>query len=228
MLYIVGVKDIIFHNSLQFFLVTYILYNTYINILLYSINIGCCPYHICRSIPIFLLEMSAELSSRRSPDEEPNETEEVEDGAAEDSSPSSLQEERKELTAAVEKIYQLREIIRGLETELETRAGTERAAARDLAELRTALTEALVAQQAVQEELDHLRSTSTDQDVIDLVEGLKEQLNSKTQELQKHRAVHQHLHDVKVTIVQVHQHLHDAKVTIVQVHQHLHEVKVTI
>ena len=115
--------------------------------------------------------------------------------------PSSGKEEKRELTAAVEKIYQLREIIRTLETDLENKVEEERRITDEVLELRSALTESLLSQEAVQQELENIRSSSTDQELIDLVEGLKEQLNSKTQELQKHRAVHQHLHDVKVGLI---------------------------
>lgn len=114
---------------------------------------------------------------------------------------SSGKEEKQELTAAVEKIYQLREIIRTLETDLENKVEEERRITDEVLELRSALTESLLSQEAVQQELENIRSSSTDQELIDLVEGLKEQLNSKTQELQKHRAVHQHLHDVKVGLI---------------------------
>ncbi len=114
---------------------------------------------------------------------------------------SSGKEEKQELTAAVEKIYQLREIIRTLETDLENKVEEERRITDEVLELRSALTESLLSQEAVQQELENIRSSSTDQELTDLVEGLKEQLNSKTQELQKHRAVHQHLHDVKVGLI---------------------------
>lgn len=110
----------------------------------------------------------------------------------------SAADEKQELEAAVEKICQLREIIRSLETELEDRKAAEKAESAEVEELRGVLAEALLGQQAVQEELELVRNNSTNQDVIDLVEGLKDQLNAKSQELTKHRAAAQHLHDVKV------------------------------
>ena len=124
--------------------------------------------------------------------------EEETDIGEEEDVPNFREEEKQELTAAVEKIYQLREIIRTLETDLENKVEEENSRTEEVLELRSALTESLFSQQAEQQELENIKSSSTDQELIDLVEGLKEQLNSKTQELQKHRAVHQHLHDVKV------------------------------
>ena len=55
-------------------------------------------------------------------------------------------------------------------------------------------------QECVQKELEILRNSSTDKEMIDLIEGLKEQLSTKSQELVTHRAAHQHLSDVKAHI----------------------------
>ena len=121
-----------------------------------------------------------------------------EDADSEDASPSTSSEEKRELASAVDKIFQLREIIRTLETDIRQRAEAEKTSRAEVQELRTVLADALMGQQAIQEELELARSSSTDQDMIDLIEGLKDQLGSKTQELKAHRAAHQHLHDVKV------------------------------
>ena len=107
-------------------------------------------------------------------------------------------EQQQELDAAIDKISQLRQIIRLLEAEAESQAESERLRCAELDELRSALADSLLTQQAVQHELENLRRTSTDKEMIDLIEGLKEQLSSKSQELHTHRAANQHLHDVKV------------------------------
>ena len=109
-------------------------------------------------------------------------------------------EDKGDYDALVEKVFQLREIIRGLESEGEEKTRTVDRKVAEVDELRTALMESLMKQEVVQKELDNLRNSSTDKEMIDLIEGLKEQLNTKSQELVAHRAAQQHLTDVKAHI----------------------------
>ena len=118
---------------------------------------------------------------------------------SDDDSGGSVEDLRQELNSAVEKIFQLREIIRSLEAEAEKKREVERRTGKEVAELRNALTDSLLTQQMVQDELEQVKKRSTDKELVELVEGLREQLTNKSQELQKHRAAHQYLHDVKAS-----------------------------
>ena len=93
-----------------------------------------------------------------------------------------------ELSSAVDKIYELRDIIRNLEQKLESRMQGEIHQGEVVKELRLALEEAVVGHQLVQQELELLRSSSSDAEFVEHIRGLEEQLGSKTQELKKHRA----------------------------------------
>jgi len=105
-----------------------------------------------------------------------------------------------ELTSAVDKIYELREIIRSLEQKLESRAQGEMHQGEVVKELRLALEEAVVGHQLVQQELELLRSSSSDSEFVEHIRGLEEQLGSKTQELKKHRAAANHIQDIRAQL----------------------------
>lgn len=52
----------------------------------------------------------------------------------------------------------------------------------------------------VQQELELLRTSSGDRDLVDHIKGLEEQLATKSQELRKHRATHLYMQEIKVLI----------------------------
>jgi len=105
-----------------------------------------------------------------------------------------------ELSSAVDKIYELREIIRNFELKLESRTQGEMQQGEVVRELRLALEEAVVGHQLVQQELELLRSSSSDAEFIEHIRGLEEQLGSKTQELKKHRAAANHIQEIRVQL----------------------------
>jgi hypothetical protein len=54
--------------------------------------------------------------------------------------------------------------------------------------------------QIVQQELELLRANSGDREIADHIKGLEEQLASKSQELQKHRANQLFMQEIKVSL----------------------------
>ena len=94
-----------------------------------------------------------------------------------------------ELAAAVDKIYELRDIIRGLETQLDTRTQLEAAEQSQLVtQLRRGLEEAVLSQQLVSQELEQLRMRAgADQELVAHIQLLEDQLSSKSAELSRHR-----------------------------------------
>ena len=94
-----------------------------------------------------------------------------------------------ELAAAVDKIYELRDIIRGLETQLDTRSQLEAAEQSQLVtQLRRGLEEAVLSQQLVSQELEQLRMRAgADQELVAHIQLLEDQLSSKSAELSRHR-----------------------------------------
>eukprot|EP00092_Neocalanus_flemingeri_P024928 GFUD01027036.1.p1 GENE.GFUD01027036.1~~GFUD01027036.1.p1 ORF type:complete len:1832 (-),score=681.44 GFUD01027036.1:71-5566(-) len=105
-----------------------------------------------------------------------------------------------ELTSAVDKIYELREIIRSLELKMESRIQGEVQQGEVVRELRLALEEAVVGHQLVQQELELLRSSSSDAEFVEHIRGLEEQLGCKTQELKKHRAAANHIQEIRAQL----------------------------
>ena len=93
-----------------------------------------------------------------------------------------------ELSTAVDKIYELRDIIRGLETKLESKAMTELQQGEVIRSLKVGLEEAILSQQLVTQELEHLRSSTGDQEIQEHIRSLEEQLKTKSAELSKQRA----------------------------------------
>ena len=73
--------------------------------------------------------------------------------------------------ALVDKVFHLREIIRSLETEAEEKTLTMERKNCELEELRTALMESLMKQECVQKELQNLKNSSTDKEMIDHIQG---------------------------------------------------------
>ena len=57
--------------------------------------------------------------------------------------------------------------------------------------------------QVVQQELELLRASSGDKELVEHIKGLEEQLASKSQELQKHRATQLYMQEIKVLISSV-------------------------
>ena len=102
-----------------------------------------------------------------------------------------------ELNTAVDKIYELRDIIRGLESKLEIRSQAEAGQAEVIRDLKLGLEEALLAQQLVTQELEVLRSSTSDQDLVDHIRGLEEQLRSQTAELTRQRVASSHIQDIR-------------------------------
>merc|ERR1719381_363097 len=81
---------------------------------------------------------------------------------------------KSELKAAVDKIYELRDIIRGLESKLELAASTESHQNEQLRQLRLSLEESLVSQQLVSQELEQFRSNTNDQELVEHIRTLEE------------------------------------------------------
>ena len=105
-----------------------------------------------------------------------------------------------ELNTAVDKIYELSDIIRGLEAKLETRSQAEAGQAGQaevIRDLKLGLEEALLAQHLVTQELEVLRSSTSDQDLVDHIRGLEEQLRSQTAELTRQRVASNHIQDIR-------------------------------
>ena len=105
-----------------------------------------------------------------------------------------------ELNTAVDKIYELRDIIRGLETKVETQAGVESQQNELVRELRVSLEEAMLSQQLVSQELQLLRSSSTDKELVEHIRALEEQLKTKTAELGKQQAAREHMLDIRAQL----------------------------
>ena len=82
----------------------------------------------------------------------------------------------------MDKIYELRDIIRGLESKLEIRSQAEAGQAEVIRDLKLGLEEALLAQQLVTQELEVLRSSTSDQDLVDHIRGQEGQLRSQMAE----------------------------------------------
>ena len=102
-----------------------------------------------------------------------------------------------ELNTAVDKIYELRDIIRGLEAKLEARSQAEAGQSEVIRDLKLGLEEALLSQQLVSQELELLRSSTSDQDLVDHIRGLEEQLRSQTAELSRQRVASSHIQDIR-------------------------------
>jgi len=105
-----------------------------------------------------------------------------------------------ELAAAVDKIYDLRDIIRSLEGQLDVKTQSEIAHQEVVAELRVALEEAVIGHKMVLQELESLRVQSSDVEFVEHIRGLEEQLEAKTQDLKKHRAAAAHIQEIKVQL----------------------------
>ena len=102
-----------------------------------------------------------------------------------------------ELSTAVDKIYELRDIIRGLEAKQETMILTETQQTEVIRDLKLGLEDALLSQQLVSQELEVLRSSTSDQDLVDHIRSLEEQIRSQTSELTKQRVASSHIQDIR-------------------------------
>merc|ERR1719209_587044 len=96
-------------------------------------------------------------------------------------------EAEKELRAAVDKIYELRDIIRSLETQMEAKVKAQVQQQETVAELKVALEEAVLGHTLVHQELELLRSSSSDVEFVEHIKALEEQLSLKTAEVTKQR-----------------------------------------
>ena len=63
--------------------------------------------------------------------------------------------------------------------------------------LKLGLEEALLSQQLVSQELEVLRSSTSDQDLVEHIRSLEEQLRSQTSELTKQRVASSHIQDIR-------------------------------
>ena len=124
----------------------------------------------------------------------------------EDDSDSSDQDNKQvhslksELTAAVDKIFELRDIIRGLESKLEQKVVVEVEQAELVRELKLSLEEAELSRQLVAGDLQRLREASSEREMVDHIRTLEEQLRSKAAELSKEKAVVSNLGEVKARL----------------------------
>ena len=144
----------------------------------------------------------ASQSRRSSKSLSRGDSEEVGDGEREDSNEEVQEAARAEaleaeLSTAVDKIYELRDIIRGLEAKQETMILTETQQTEMIRDLKLRLEEALLSQQLVSQELEVLRSSTSDQDLVEHIRSLEEQLRSQTSELTKQRVASSHIQDIR-------------------------------
>ena len=91
------------------------------------------------------------------------EIEEEEEGHEDDEVGGRVGQMESELNTAVDKIFELRDIIRGLEARVEAGSLAETKQTEVIQDLRLGLEEALLSQQLVSQELELLRSSTSDQ-----------------------------------------------------------------
>ena len=91
------------------------------------------------------------------------ENEEEEEGHEDDEVRGRVGHMESELNTAVDKIFELRDIIRGLEARVEAGSLAETKQTEVIQDLRLGLEEALLSQQLVSQELELLRSSTSDQ-----------------------------------------------------------------
>ena len=120
---------------------------------------------------------SKTLSRGDSLEEDGNDATDDEDGG--ERGQSRVAHLESELGTAVDKIYELRDIIRGLEAKLETKTASEGQQNDVVRDLKLGLEEAILSQQLVTQELELLRSSTNDQELVDHIRTLEEQLRSK-------------------------------------------------
>ena len=130
-----------------------------------------------------------ESSLKRSEEwtQEVEEEEEEEGGLDAGEEKQKRREAERELRAAVDKIYELRDIIRTLETQMEAKVAAQVQQQETVAELKVALEEAVVGHTMVHQELELLRSSSSDVEFVEHIRALEEQLGLKTAEVTKQR-----------------------------------------
>ena len=141
---------------------------------------------------------SKTLSRGDSLEEDGNDATDDEDGG--ERGQSRVAHLESELGTAVDKIYELRDIIRGLEAKLETKTASEGQQNDVVRDLKLGLEEAILSQQLVTQELELLRSSTNDQELVDHIRTLEEQLRSKSAELTKHRAAANHIQDIRAQL----------------------------
>ena len=123
------------------------------------------------------------------------EEEEEENGLDAGEEKQKRREAERELRAAVDKIYELRDIIRTLETQMEAKVAAQVQQQETVAELKVALEEAVVGHTMVHQELELLRSSSSDVEFVEHIRALEEQLGLKTAEVTKQRVAAAQVHD---------------------------------
>ena len=138
-----------------------------------------------------------ESSLKRSEEwsKEIEEEEEEENGLDAGEEKQKRREAERELRAAVDKIYELRDIIRTLETQMEAKVAAQVQQQETVAELKVALEEAVVGHTMVHQELELLRSSSSDVEFVEHIRALEEQLGLKTAEVTKQRVAAAQVHD---------------------------------
>ena len=105
-----------------------------------------------------------------------------------------------ELQSAVDKIYELRDIVRTLELENERKCTEDFKTPEVVKELKVALKESSITQQIMQEELDNLRNLNFNTQNEEHIKNLEEQLKSKTQELKSLRGASSYVSDIKAQL----------------------------
>ena len=106
-----------------------------------------------------------------------------------------------ELSTAVDKIYELRDIIRGLETKLESKTVSEQQQGEVVRSLKVGLEEALLSQELVTQELEMMRNGDHGaEEIQEHIRSLEEQLRSKSAELSKQRAETSQLQDIRAQL----------------------------
>ena len=107
---------------------------------------------------------------------------------------------KSELSAAVEKIFELRDIIRGLESKVEQKTRVEVEQAELVRELKLSLEEAELSRQLVAGDLQRLREASSEREVVEHIRTLEEQLSTKTAELSNQKAAAGNMMEVKAQL----------------------------
>merc|ERR550532_1055011 len=107
---------------------------------------------------------------------------------------------KSELAAAVDKIYELRDIVRALEGKLEVKTRLEVEQAELIRELKLSLEEADLSGQLVAGELERMREASSEREVVDHIRALEEQLVTKSAELSKQRAAAGNMMEVRAQL----------------------------
>ena len=100
----------------------------------------------------------------------------------------------------MDKIYELRDIIRGLESKVETQTSVESQQNELVRDLRVSLEEAMLSQQLVSQELQLLRNSSSDKELVEHIGALEEQLKTKSAELCKQQAAREHMLDIRAQL----------------------------